>query len=128
VIDEVTTYRDGEEPPLPAEQLTWAALLGRWVEFARSALALPADEAGQRLRQSVPDLIMLQAVWFALQHLDDLQPAERALGLDRAQILVDKHTAALRERWAGTDMPIAMTELIRDAREQLARVMNGLSS
>jgi hypothetical protein len=128
VIDEVTTHRDGEEAPLPAEQLTWAALLGRWVEFARSALALPADEAGQRLRQSVPDLIMLQAVWFALQHLDDLTPAERALGLDRAQILVDRHAAALRERWAKADMPIAMTELVRDAGAELARVMNEHSS
>jgi hypothetical protein len=100
--------------------LTWAVLLGRWVDFARSAVALPKDAAGRRLRDSVPDIIMLQAVWFALQHLGELDPAERALGLDRAEVLIDKHTAALARRYRGRPMPPQLHELLDDAQRALA--------
>lgn len=108
--------------PLHPEHLTWAALLGRWVEFARQAVGLPDNDEGRRVRESVPDIIMLQAVWFALQHLDDLDPAERALGLNRAEMLVEQHAAALEARYAGQEMPEALTQLINDARGMLARV------
>lgn len=100
--------------------VTWAALLGRWVEFARSAVALPTDQVGRKIRDSVPDVIMLQAVWFALQHLDELPPDERALGLDRAALLIDKHAGALESRWSdGEPMPEALRDIIHDARTQL---------
>jgi len=101
------------------KHVTWAALLGRWVEFARSAVGLPADEQGGRLRRSVPDMIMLQAVWFALRQMEDLPDDERRLGLDRAEILIDRHSAALRERWNGV-LPRQLRELIDDARAALA--------
>lgn len=107
-------------PPLCPESLTWAVLLGRWVGFARSALALPEDAEGRRMRESVGDIIQLQAVWFALQHLDDLPPAERALGLDRAELLIDHHAAALRRRYTDAELPALVSELIADARAQLA--------
>ena len=68
---------------LDTDKLTWAALLGRWMAFAKNAVALPDDDAGRRVRNSVVDLITLQAVWFALQNLDELDPDERALGIDR---------------------------------------------
>jgi len=106
--------------PLDADKLTWAALLARWVEFARSALALPDDDSGRRLRDTVPDIIMLQAVWFALADLGRLQPEQRALGLDRAEILIDKHTAAIHARWANEPLPELLAELIDDARGRLA--------
>lgn len=106
--------------PLYSDRLTWAALLGRWVDFARQAVGLPEDEAGQRLRESVPDIIMLQAVWFALQHVDELPREEQALGLDRAEVLIDRHAEALGERWQGTTMPEQLAELMREARDQLA--------
>jgi len=105
-------------------QLTWAVLLGRWIDFARTALALPRTEEGQRLRAAVPDIIMLQAVWFALQHLTELCASERALGLDRAEILIDKHAAVLRDLWAGRLLPEALTELIADARGSLKQARN----
>ena len=108
--------------PLHPEHLTWAALLGRWVEFARQSVGLPRDEVGQLMRDSVPDVIMLQAIWFALQQVDELSPAERALGLDRAEVLFDKHAAAMRRRWAGHVMPEELMQLIEDARQQLAHV------
>ena len=109
-----------EPAPLDADKLTWAVLLGRWVSFARSAVALPrAGDAGL-LRESVPDLIMLQAVWFALQHLDGLPADERALGLDRARVLIEKHEAALRDRF-GAALPPQARELIGDAHSELRR-------
>ena len=110
------------QQPLDTEALTWVALLGRWIEFARSAVGLPDDDAGRRMRDSVPDVIMLQAVWFALQHLHELPADERALGCDRAEVLIDKHTAGLRDRWADGPMPDSMRELIDDAHEQLRAV------
>jgi hypothetical protein len=105
--------------PLDPDRLTWAAMLRQWVQFARSALALPADDLGTRLRDSVPDIIMLQAVWFALHHLAELDAAERALGLDRAELLIEKHAAVLRSRF-GHALPQLLGELIRDAEAQLA--------
>ncbi|MCX5658294.1 MAG: hypothetical protein NTW19_01060 [Planctomycetota bacterium] len=110
---------DDNPAPLDAQTLTWGALLGHWAEFAQSALALPATPEGQRLRSSVPDLIMLQAVWFALQNLDALEHSERALGLDRAEILIEKHAGALSSRWSAETMPEHVRSLIDDARNAL---------
>ena len=98
------------------DALTWAAMLGRWVDFARSSVALPDDAAGRKLKASVPDLIQLQAVWFALQHLGDLPASEQALGRDRAGVLIERHAAALHERFANEGLPAGMVELIDDAR------------
>jgi hypothetical protein len=106
---------DASEPsPLHPEKLTWAVMLGRWVTFARSAVAWPTEGDPGRLRQSVPDLIMLQAVWFALRHLDELPPDEQAVGRDRARVLIERHTQALQDRWGDT-MPSSMRELIEEA-------------
>ncbi len=102
---------------LDAHKLTWAVLLGKWVEFARSAVGLPDDEQGNKLRQSVPDLIMLQAVWFALQHMDELSAEQQALGLDRAGVLIDQHAGVLRSRWAPDPLPQRIEELILDAQK-----------
>lgn len=100
--------------------VTWAGLLGQWVELAKSALALPQDEAGQRLRAAVADIIMLQAVAHALKQVKDLPAAERALGLDRAGLLIDKHEAALRARF-GHQMPQQLNALVAEARAELKR-------
>lgn len=111
----------GDEPDAgTARAVTWAALLGRWMDFARSAVALPTDDAGRRMRDSVPDVIMLQAVWFALRDLGRLPAAERALGLDRAEVLIQRHAATLQRRFTDTPMPRTMRELIADARDALA--------
>ena len=92
------------------------------MEFARSALALPRDATGDALRQSVPDIIMLQAVTCALRDLGDLPADERALGLDRAELLIDKHAEALTRLWgAGADpVPPQLADLVDDARTCLA--------
>ena len=44
----------GDEPnpsPLHTRELTWAALIGHWAAFAKSALALPLDAPGRALRE-----------------------------------------------------------------------------
>lgn len=118
------TFDDSPRPgpaPLYPDRLTWAVLLGRWVDFARSAVALPTDTEGAKMRESVVDIIMLQAVWFALQHLQELTAAERALGVDRAGVLIEKHASALRQRWHDA-MPTGIEELIIDATRELGKV------
>lgn len=113
---------------LDAHKLTWAVLLGKWVDFARSAVALPNDEQGKRLRASVPDLIMLQAVWFALQHMDELTPDEVSLGLDRAAVLIEQHTTQLRDRWQPQPLPDRIEQLIDEATKMLVTVTENQQS
>ena len=109
---------------MDAPKLTWAVLLGRWVDFARSSLALKDDAAGRRLRQSMSDIIMLQAVWFAVQNLDELDDQQRAVGVDRAQVLFDKHARALQDRF-DNDMPDQVRTLIEDAARQIEAAGGG---
>lgn len=96
--------------------LTWAALLGHWAEFAKSALALPDDAQGRQWRDAVVWIISLQAVTFALGDLDRIERDERALGLDRAEILIRECAAKLHEIWRGEPLPERLGELIGDAR------------
>jgi hypothetical protein len=104
--------------PLEPDGLTWAVLLAKWTEFARASVALPeAGEAG-RVRRSVTDIIALQAVWFALRQLDELDRAERSMGLDRAGVLIDRHTSAIAARFAGGPMPAELQDLIDDVRAE----------
>ena len=109
-----------ETRPLEPDKLIWAVLLGQWIQFARSALALPDDPEGQRLAQSVSDVIMLQAVWFALQHLDELDVSQRAVGIDRSDLLIERHAEILSHRYSEHPMPPLICQLIEEAREQLA--------
>ena len=109
-------YTKGAVDDLNTHKLTWAALLGRWIEFAQSALALPGDAEGQSWRASVPAIIGLQALCMALKEVDELPADERALGVDRARILLDRHTAGLREAFGPGELPAMLEELVSDAR------------
>ncbi|MEM9882965.1 MAG: hypothetical protein AAF800_08620 [Planctomycetota bacterium] len=108
--------------PLRPESMAWAVLLGRWVEFAKSSTAWPGDASGRRWKDSVPDIVQLQAVWFALREADGLGAGERALGCDRAAVLIARHAGSLRRRWsaAGGALPEELASLIRDAESALA--------
>ena len=101
--------------------LTWSVLLAKWVEFARSAVALSSGGAEGLFKQSVPDIIGLQAVWFALDELAELSPEQRALGIDRAAVLIAKHTEALQNRWSQIPLPEGIAELITDAQDRLEK-------
>lgn len=102
---------------LDPHKLTWAALLGQWVEFARSAVALPDDADGRKWRAAVPDIIGLQAVTMALRELDQLPENERALGLDRARILIHRHSAALHDLFNPEPLHPMLRDLTAEAEQ-----------
>ncbi len=106
---------------LQPQKLTWAALLGRWVEFAQAAVALPDDAQGRNWRQAVPAIIGLQAVTMALGDADQLAPDQRALGLDRAEILIDRHVRQLHGIFGRSQLHPMLEELILDAHSALRR-------
>ena len=98
-----------------ATRLTWAALLGRWVEFAQSAVALPDDASGRAWKAAVPAIIGLQSLAMALRHADELDEAERALGIDRARVGIERYTDSLREAFGDEPLHPMVDELIMDA-------------
>lgn len=89
------------------------------MDFARSAVALSDDASGKAMKATVSDVITLQAVWFALQHLEDLDADEQAIGLDRAAILIERSEASIGHHWRDAARPEMIDELIQDAREML---------
>jgi len=110
-----------EYEPLEPDRLTWAVLLARWTDFARGVVALSEEGEPGRVRQSVTDIITLQAVWFALGQMDELSEAEQAIGLDRAGVLIDRHAGAIRARFGEDPLPEALTELLEDVQGEYRR-------
>jgi hypothetical protein len=100
----------------PTPDLTWPALLARWTAFAQSSIALPKNREGDRWRSAVSSIINLQAVTFALAELDTLTgPGERALALDKSDIIIRSAAARLRALWPGEALPSELASLIHDA-------------
>jgi len=99
-----------------ASTATWATLLAGWTEFARSAVALPDDAEGSRWKDSIAPAIALHATSMALPELIKLDPEERPLAMDRAEMLIREQSAALNTTWRGEPMPGSLTDLIADAR------------
>ncbi len=104
---------------LKPEALTWTGLLSQWIQFAQASLALPDEAEGPRWRASVPDIINLQAVTFALADLDRLAPDERALALDKAEMLISKSANGLADAWQPAALPEGIAEIAADARVAL---------
>ena len=102
---------------------TWAGLLAHYMDFAKSAVALPDEGDLGRWKQVVPSIIALHAVAHALSELNELDPAERSVGLDRAGMLISEHVGLIHKQWRGEMLPDELVELIDDARsaERLAR-------
>lgn len=105
--------------------LTWAALLAKWTDFARSAVALPKEGEGGRYREAVPAIIALQAVAFALADLESLPPDERALGADFAEVLVRRHASELHVIWHAVPLPDEVGSIVRDAMTTLSATREG---
>jgi hypothetical protein len=104
---------------LDPEAITWTGLLAQWMRFAQASLSLPRDATGERWRASVPPIITLQAVTFALADIDHLPHDERALALDRAELLITQNTEQLRGMWRDEMLPRAIAEIVDDARTAL---------
>ena len=113
-----------EPEPLEPDRLTWAVLLARWTEFARGSVALPEDGEAGLVRQSVTDIIALQAVWFSLKQLDDLDHAERAVGLARAGVLIGRHREAINIRFEGAPLPGDLQSLVEDVDQAYQAAQN----
>lgn len=100
--------------------MTWTALLGKWMQFAQASVAVPIEANGPQWRASVPSIIALQAVTFALGDLELLPADERPLALDKAELLVRNHRAQLQSTWRGGLMPRSVGEVVDDAAAALA--------
>ncbi|MFI4898843.1 MAG: hypothetical protein ACIARR_13595 [Phycisphaerales bacterium JB059] len=96
--------------------LTWATLLSKWTEFAQAAVALPREGEGGRWRDAVPAIITLQAVTHALGELDELDPAERPVAIDRAEIACRESVARLNALWHAESLPEEVGAIIVDSR------------
>lgn len=100
----------------PDRALTWAALLGKWTDFAKAAVALPTDGDGGRWRDAVAPVITLQAVTHALGELDGIDDADRPAALDRAELLCREAAGRLHELWRGEALPGEVGALIEESR------------
>lgn len=95
---------------------TWASLLAGWVHFAQSAVGLPEDAEGERWRASVAPAIGLHALAMALAELHKLDPAERPLAMDKAELGIKQHATEINTAWNAEPMPDSLAELIDDAK------------
>lgn len=105
------------ERPDTADNSTWAVLLAGWVHYAQSAVSLPDTEEGQRWKDSVAPTIALHAHAMALGEIEKLDPEERPLAMDKAELGIKEHAADLNEIWKSEPMPGSIVELIEDARD-----------
>ncbi len=111
--------------PLHPESLTWAALLGRWLDLAAASTALTEDQDGPRWRRSLPSLITLQAIVFAMDEFDQLPQEEQPVALDRSEVLVNEARVQLEETW-GEELPLALQEALDDADAAIATTEGGM--
>ncbi|MCW5763410.1 MAG: hypothetical protein KIT88_09245 [Phycisphaeraceae bacterium] len=95
---------------------TWSALLGKWTEFAQSAVALPTLGEGGRWRRAVPGIITLQANLHALSELSQIEPAEIPAALVRAGKSIEDASIEISEIWAGEPMPPQALEVVDEAK------------
>lgn len=95
--------------------LSWTALLGQWVDFARASLALPDNAEGRRWQDSVTPIITLQAVTFALGELDTLAVTDRAHAADRASVLIKQQAEAIEHVWGDAEALPPMIDDVLDA-------------
>lgn len=105
--------------PLHPESLSWAALLGRWLDLAAASTVLGEDQDGPQWRRSISSLVTLQAVVFALEEFHALEGEEKPVALDRAEVLVDDAREQLLDTW-GDQMPESLVEAVTDAEEAIA--------
>jgi len=113
-----TSMADSFQP----EFVSWAALLGRWMEFAQASAALPRTREGDQWRASVSPMITLQAVTFALSEMEQVDAAERMLGWDRGEMLCEEAIDQLDQIW-GPAAPSELIEVVEQAEAALADVL-----
>lgn len=78
--------------------------------------AAPRDADAHRWRDSIPEIVSLQAVTFALGDLAAIPQVDRPLARDRADLAVTESASSLDRIWKGEEMPGALLEVAADAR------------
>ena len=111
--------------PLHPDSLSWAALLGRWLDLAAASTALTDAQHGPQWRGSISSLVTLQAIVFALGEFDRLDEDERPVALDRSEVLVAEARDQLLDLWP-EGLPDSLAEAISDAEEVLAELESSM--
>ena len=105
---------------LPTGLITWTTLLSHWTSLVKAGeglvMAAPDDADAHRWRDSIPEIMTLQAITFALGDLESLSEPDRPLARDRADLAVTESSAALDRCWKGVEMPPMLLEIASDAR------------
>ncbi len=97
--------------------MTWASLLAGWMEIARASRALGTKGPDAAWKASIPAIITLDALTFALADLKRLDESERQVAIDRAGVLLSRHRAELERTWAGRGVPEEVAEMVSDAQK-----------
>ena len=105
--DDHENAQDKAQDKAREKALTWAALLGKWAEFARSAVALPDEGDGGLVKKAVPDIIALQSSPHALGAIDDhiIRECDGIKGFLKAEF--EKMRASIRAQRSDDDAPTA---------------------
>lgn len=110
----------GGDAERSTDLVTWTLLLGRWTALVKAgeglALAAPDDVDAARWRRSIPEVITLQSIAFALGELESLPSLDRSLARDRADLAVTESCERLDGTWRGVAMPGGLLEIASDAR------------
>ncbi|MEE2972246.1 MAG: hypothetical protein VX672_03895 [Planctomycetota bacterium] len=118
--DSSTSPGRRESASLPTALATWATLLSRWTALVKAGEGLvratPGDVDARRWRDSIPRIVSLQAVTFALGDLAAIPEIDRPLARDRADLAVTEAAGALDRIWKGEEMPEGLLEVAADAR------------
>lgn len=108
--------------PLETGKMTWAVLVGRWMAFAQSAVALPDTAEGRAWKEAVPSIITLQALYFALKDSEGLDREQLHVGYDRASVQMNEQIGKLKGLFEGESLHPMLTDLIEDVQGALAEV------
>jgi len=108
----------------PTDPMTWASLLARWMDLARTSQAL-VGQPGIVDGRAVPALITFEAIAMAMQHLGGLAITERNFALDQAAVLLDARRADLEDAFDELPGPLQQAEVnamhaITEARRSFA--------
>lgn len=95
-------------------------LLAKWTKLAQEAVALPDDGDAGRVKRALPAIIGVNAVACAMREIDLLPEGERALGVDKGEVLLRTYAAQIHEQWRGESLHDAVQEMIVDAQRALA--------
>lgn len=100
------------------DAITWAGLLGRWIDLAKAARPLDGADGGPWQR-ALPAIITYEALAHALPNLADLSVEERSYALDQAAVLLEARRS---------DMEDAFDELPEVVAEADAAVVAAITS